>query len=70
MNYIKNGYFSHQVSAWVITEKCKQALAVQAALERSTDVRPEPVVCCMQGDMVLNVLGLKEFLKLAIAVIS
>lgn len=49
VDYIKNDHFSHQVSAWVIVEKCKQALAVQAAQEWSTDVSPEPVVCRMQG---------------------
>ncbi|GAA6071634.1 uncharacterized [Tachysurus ichikawai] len=64
VDYIKNGYFSHQVSAWVITEKCKQVLAVQAASECCTDVSPEPVVCRMQGDPSPDVLTLKAFSKL------
>lgn len=66
MDYIKNGHFSHQVRAWVITEKCKQALTVQAASECSTDVSSEPVVCRMQGDTGPNTLALKAFSKLGL----
>lgn len=47
VDYIKNGNFSHQVSAWVIAQKCKQVLSAQAC---STDVIPEPALCRMQGD--------------------
>lgn len=66
VDYIKNGNFSHQDSAWVITEKCKQALDVQTASECSTDVNPEPVVCRMQGDIGPDALVLKAFSKLGL----
>lgn len=66
VDYIKNDHFSHQVSSWVITEKCKQVLAVQAASVWITDVSPEPVVCRMQGDTSTNALALEVFSKLVL----